>query len=336
MDYYIYELKFITPVHIGTGKLSSTDNVINADTIFSALCIQQNKMFGEDTVEEIVNWAKEGNFLISDAMPYIDKNKDNKKEKNLYIRKPLLDKLDSNEKDNMLDNIKKIKKIKFINIKSAEKYVKDTVDFIDNIEENKELDEIKSIKTKIQTMSSSRDMEKLKTGDMLPFKVATLNFEETTGLYIIVGLNNNIKGIKVKFEKLLDSLGRVGIGGKKSSGLGKFEVIKPKEKSDLKLTVKNDNNKDYNRFISLSTCMAKQEEIDTINGKAYKIIKRSGFIDSATYAHNYMKKENFYAFESGSIFEEKFEGDVFIVENNGKHNVYRYAKPIFLGVKVDE
>ena len=64
----------------------------------------------------------------------------------------------------------------------------------------------------------------------------------------------------------------------------------------------------------------------------YLLKKRGGFVVSEDYASEYLKKKDFYVFQSGSCFQEKFEGDIFDV-SAGSHPVYRYAKPFFMGVE---
>ena len=39
-----------------------------------------------------------------------------------------------------------------------------------------------------------------------------------------------------------------------------------------------------------------------------------------------------YVFAAGSCFKNEFEGDIYDVTNGGSHPVYRYAKPLFMGV----
>lgn len=38
------------------------------------------------------------------------------------------------------------------------------------------------------------------------------------------------------------------------------------------------------------------------------------------------------SFSAGSTFTKDFLGDVYDVSNNGRHSVYRYAKPMLMGV----
>jgi CRISPR-associated protein Csm4 len=44
------------------------------------------------------------------------------------------------------------------------------------------------------------------------------------------------------------------------------------------------------------------------------------------------KKRDFYSFAAGSVFQNKFEGDIFDVSIKGNHPVWRYAKPLFMAV----
>ena len=46
----------------------------------------------------------------------------------------------------------------------------------------------------------------------------------------------------------------------------------------------------------------------------------------------YFRKNDLYVFSAGSTFTKDFSGDVYDVSNNGRHSVYRYAKPMLMGV----
>ena len=64
----------------------------------------------------------------------------------------------------------------------------------------------------------------------------------------------------------------------------------------------------------------------------FQLIKRSGFVNSMTYADTFRKKKDFYGFVAGSCFKIPYQGDIYDVSIYGKHPVYRYAIPIFMGV----
>ena len=65
----------------------------------------------------------------------------------------------------------------------------------------------------------------------------------------------------------------------------------------------------------------------------YSVIKRSGFVASEQYADEHLRKHDLYVFSAGSCFLQKFNGDIFDVSSKGKHLVYRYAVPMFMGVE---
>ena len=50
-------------------------------------------------------------------------------------------------------------------------------------------------------------------------------------------------------------------------------------------------------------------------------------------SREWRRKKDLYVFNSGSTFTEKFEGDICDVSSGGAHPVYRYAKPLWLGVE---
>ena len=45
------------------------------------------------------------------------------------------------------------------------------------------------------------------------------------------------------------------------------------------------------------------------------------------------KKQTQFFLAAGSLFSQKYHGELFNVYNGGAHKVYRYSKPLFLGVK---
>ena len=126
-------------------------------------------------------------------------------------------------------------------------------------------------------------------------------------------------------------MGYIGIGGKRSSGLGKFkpELFKPSDEF-----INHISNDKYESYMTLSSCMATPSELEGVIENSYYLLhKRSGFVSSESYSDRNLKKKDFYAFKAGSCFSSKFYGDIYDVSYKGSHPVYRYAKPMFLGVK---
>ena len=86
-------------------------------------------------------------------------------------------------------------------------------------------------------------------------------------------------------------------------------------------------------MMSLSISLPKDDEIEKVCTEVqFQLIKRSGFVNSMTYADTFRKKKDFYGFVAGSCFKIPYQGDIYDVSIYGKHPVYRYAIPIFMGV----
>lgn len=307
MEYKIYKFHFQTAIHLGNGTLTDTSNRLMADTIFSAVCLEAVKKDTE-SLQQLVTWAKAGNLQISDAMPFINDT--------LYLPKPTLR---IQTEQNGDSNIKKaFKKLKYIPLDMLQQYLQG--DF-DPVLENTIL---KSLgKSEVRTLAAGRNKEEAE-----PFFVGTYRFSKGNGLYLIAGFST--KEVEKEFTEYLTGVSFIGIGGKRSAGLGKFSLeIEPFSADSLTVT-----GSQQAAYMALSVCMAKSEELtDLLENSSYTLIKRSGFISSETYAPEQRRKKDFYAFQSGSCFSRPFQGDVFDVSGNGKHPVYRYAKPMFLEVK---
>lgn len=79
--------------------------------------------------------------------------------------------------------------------------------------------------------------------------------------------------------------------------------------------------------------LPEDEELeDILKGATYSLLKRSGFIDSQTYATQQMRKSDIYVFSAGSCFVNTFKGKVIEERNGGTHPIFRYAKAFFMGV----
>lgn len=316
MKFKIYKMDFSTPVHFGNGALDDVKNLFLADTLFSALCIESLKNKGEEQLNKLVSLSKENKLLFSDAMPYI--------EDVLYLPKPFIKIETEQNGDSVLK--KQYKKLKFLPVNDLENYLKGSLD-VKKANQDFKLGEEK-INTKVVI---SRDKS-----DNKPYSVGTFEFykkdenNKKSGLYFLVGYENSDDLFFV--DDLLNSLGYTGIGGKISSGYGKFIAI-PNEADEKLLSLLNLENK--NKFISLSTCLPKDEELEgSLKGASYTLQKRSGFVASFDYSENFLKKKDLYTFSAGSSFDKIFSGDVFDVSNEGNHPVYRYAKPLFIGVNI--
>mgnify|MGYP003088169845 CR=1 FL=1 len=163
--------------------------------------------------------------------------------------------------------------------------------------------------------------------DTEPYHVGVYQFNAGNGLYIILGYENeNVLNLA---ESLLECLSYSGIGGRRSSGLGRFEFYNMKvDKSfEDRLT------RTGKEYMTLSVSLPEDDELEMVLNEAnYKLIKRSGFVSSYTYSDEYLRKKDLYVLDSGACVINKYKGSVYDVSVSGRHPVYRYAKPMFLEV----
>ena len=141
-----------------------------------------------------------------------------------------------------------------------------------------------------------------------------------------------------RLEKLLHALGTGGIGGKVSAGYGAFSienVILLNEPFDAQtqwlydaLTAKNPKH-----YLLLTTSLPADDELDNaLSGASYQITRRGGYVQSDTFSHTPQRKRTQYFLAAGAMLERPFAGALYSVAEAGAHPVYRYSKPMMLGV----
>lgn len=311
MRYDLLKLDFSTPVHFGGGQLNTAEMTFCADRLFSALCIEAMKKDGRKYLEEIYEAAKTGKLLFSDGLPYIGDT--------YYIPKPVA--RIEHERDESSSVIKKaFKKLSYIPVNKLDDFFGGS---IDPEAENEKFAGIGRFGKRY--LVSVRNGEE----DSKPYHVGDFTFNDNCGLYVILGCEND--DLYYEISELIEAIGYSGIGGKITSGMGKFSVSAKKVPEVMLKAFAGE----HDRYISLSVCMAKNDELeDALKNAGYVMLKRSGFINSYTYSDTFQKKSDFYCFAAGACFEKRFEGDVFDVSQGGSHPVWRYAKPLFMGVDI--
>lgn len=350
MQSYIFKLKFKSFVRFGQGRafggLTASNFSCCADTLFSALCCEILRSYGEKKMLDFVQEAKKGDLLISDMFPW--------KCDELYLPKPIIffKGIESNIKNNKRDDKensdrKFFKNVQYIPLNMFNKYFKyiKTGSAISSDMKNS-LAEQFAYELLIEKAAVGRD------GEAMPYTVSGWRFTDNSGLYFIVRTKNkdNISLLKT----ILDSLGISGIGGKKSTGMGKFELAE--EPVILNIKNKNTSNEsvDYDTYstvngyenlakmldseseyyMSLSVLSLSDSDFKSFEPKRsfYSLLPRTGFVYSKEYSNVPLKKKPVVMFAAGSCFEKPFEGDVIDLSDKGAHSVFRYGKGMYVGV----
>lgn len=309
MNYYIYKMNFISAVHFGVSSLEDSRTRFYADTLFSALCIEAKNQ-KEGMLDVFVEDVKAGNLLISDALPFIGDI--------YYLPKPAIRIEHGMEEGNSVRK-KAFKKLEYLPTEKLETYLNGKYDPI------QEVDQMCALGKHDMRVLASIAYE---AGETVPYRMDTFRFGEDCGLYILIGYREK-KSLKM-IEELLRALSYSGIGGKRSSGFGRFQM----EKKDLpeklwdRLALK-----EHGVYMTLSAALPGKKELEeAVKDASYSLVKRSGFVYSDSYADTFMRKKDLYMMKAGACFTNRFNGDIYDVSINGKHPVYRYAKPLFMEV----
>ena len=330
MSYFLIRLRFNTAVHFGASdsadSLSLSLDHILADTLFSALCHTASQLYGESEVERLISMAKTGSFKLSDTMPW---RVDEKGDDEWYLPKPMIH---SNHKTEIShDEQKKLKKLKWISVNDFQKYIDSVNDKVKFAPENEAAQfGFDECTTRVAVTESSGNT---------PYRVGLYRFCEECGLYIIAEIDDEYEE---RLASLFHALGCNGLGGKVTSGLGKFDFDAADDM--LKLDANNSYAPEWlHRALTnpsganmlLTSSLPRDDELEkSLDGASYLLVRRGGFAMSETFAPTPTKKRTQYFFRAGSMFERRYDGDVYIVGKGAAHSVYRYSKPIFLGVEV--
>lgn len=307
MEYKLYRLAFQNAVHFGKHNLDEGEYSCCADTLFSALC-QESLKIGKDVLQSFYQYAKNGSLLFSDLFPYMGDT--------YFIPKPMKQvRAKSGDGDSEIK--KAFKKLKYIPSELIDQYLQGTYD----VKNAPSLEALGYFEMK--TAAAVRGKEETE-----PYRIGTYYYQPGNGLYVIIGYQEH-EALELT-EKLLDGLSVSGIGGKRMSGLGRFELFPGKLPENFLKRLGESSG----QYMSLSVSLPKEEELESVmQGAAYLLCKRSGFVASGEYASEQMRKKDLYVFQAGACFAVRFEGDIYDVSGNGgRHPVYRYAKPMLMGV----
>ena len=315
MTHCLFKLEFSTPVHFGAGdyahSVESCRMNFAADTLFSALC---NIAVKSREIDRLVGLVRERKLSFSDSFPC--------KGDEFWLPKPML--TPKIERSGDPSARKKLKKLAFIPASGFSKYIA-SLSGKDGFDPDSAINDFGSFIVTTKAAIGPDEAE--------PYSVETFRFNEDCGLWFAVGYESRED---VRFaERLVRLLGLGGIGGKVSSGYGKFtltEVIKPdtakgSAKSLLSLIGKNGG-----RYMTLTTACAEDRELDrVVEGAEYQLVRRGGYAYSEK-SDRIMKKQTGYLFASGSTFTSEFDGGMPDVGISMPHPVWRYGIPIFIGV----
>ena len=294
MTYKMYIMNFHT-AHFGAGSLDSSKMTFAADRLFSALVLEAKKM---GKMEEFVSIAGQDDFVLTDAFPY---------QSGPFLPKPIG--FPKFEQPDLTTDVKEVrrqakmaKKLQFIPLDKFDSYVDGTL--------FKDADHaVTNIVTKNQPHVD---------GNL--FQVSTVRFRDESCLYVIAKESELL-------NELMTSLQYTGIGGKRSSGYGQFDltILDLPDSFKTRLTKAHQGS-----VMTLTTSLPVEKELEyAMETGSYLLSKSSGFAFSTETKENF-RKQDLYKFASGSTFSETYTGQIVDVRPlDFPHEVLNYAKPLF-------
>jgi CRISPR-associated protein Csm4 len=284
--------------HFGDGGLESSTISCGADTLYSALCINALRMGGQALLDELVASAT---LRLTDLLPYTGDR--------YLVPKPLR----SIHTESSSVQKKLAKKISFVPVEQLGDFLTGKAD----------LDELAGLQSRIgvhavaakASIHNGRD-------DAEPYRVTCFHFADDAGLWVLATGTESELGL---LSTLLHGL--AALGGERTSGYGAFTLTEAETPIELATSTTAAS------LMTLSVALPADDELDAVLADAtYRLVKRSGFISSATYAETPRRKRDLYKLAAGSVVTRPFDGVIADVGRGGAHPVYSYARPLFLAL----
>lgn len=335
MSYVLYTFRFMTPVHFGSaemgGKLERAGAVYTSDSLFSAICQELAQLGGTSDIEMFYDKVKNERILFSDLLPYCIGDNE---EYAFYMPKPVLlihpdaehpaADMETARKEATLR--KKQKKMKYIRAGEMKKYLQ-------TMKEGKPY-----ISPMPLELGEPELMERVncRGDEPLPYYVGTYTFAPNAGLYVVAYCRDDADQEWLGY--VLTSLGRTGIGGKRSSGLGKFEFSNDPLELDRNgrygddgalCAMLEDTGALYH--MCLSSILPETAELGTVVAGQYTVRRRSGFVAGSD---GNKKRDSVYMLCAGSCFTERLQGCITVTGETMGHPVWRSGKGLFVGLHI--
>ena len=149
----------------------------------------------------------------------------------------------------------------------------------------------------------------------------------------------NDDGLLDELVKTVELLGLGGIGGRRSSGFGKFVLRKAPFalndgcSGDAGVLYELLNNNESSLQMTLSILCPVEQQLDAVKQGAFSLMRRSGFVYNSE-TGGYEKRSSVYMIKAGACFARRIDGQVLEFATGAGHPVYRYGKALYMGLPV--
>jgi len=241
--YTVLRLEFETPVRFGTGRsasgLDSMSMTAASDQFFAAVCMEWIQLYDEDSLTEMIGNVQEGNIAFSSLFPWnqtIRLKPDLKTEIGpiaYYLPRPLVRGKKSVESDTQVK--KKLRKVLWIEAEAMQDYLEfvktgsgDPTSFQKSFGSEVVWDRVNTRSGadnelyRVAAWQFDRVIPWSKENKKKIIIDKKLLEQRVSGLYWIISCQD--ESMLKKLIEAANSLGYSGVGGKISSGLGKYIV----------------------------------------------------------------------------------------------------------------
>lgn len=333
MSYVIYPLRFDTPVHFGRagrgGRLEQAGMEYPADVLFSALCSELAAAGAWEHLGGLVERVRTRALLFSDLLPWQGGANE---EMQFFVPRPLLGEVfvtqeqeSYSETCRMASERKRQKRLKYIRASRMAAYV-EAAQCGATFEGAADFGE-----------ESLRQRVNCRGEEPLPYYVGQFDFHAEAGLYLLAYVQEEADADWL--QELLLWLGCSGIGGKRSSGYGKFRMEDDVIFLDEEGVYADDaalyamlEAKAAPWQMALSPVLPEEAALADVQAGQYRLRRCGGFITAPRGEAE--KKASVHLLDAGSCFPERIEGRLVSLGDYDGHAVWRYGLGLYAGVTV--
>lgn len=322
MSLWCVRLSFLDRVHFGSlgVGLESVEEVLHADSLYSALCHAWSAHFGASDLTALIDrFRQEPPFLFSSTSPFINDI--------FFLSKPMTPPPGFEQAETRLEYGKKVKKAAYLTRAHFSAWVQGRPFPFVELEKAAELLQQVSHKELIPRVALGRENNRSEI-----FHVGVLRFAGNAGLYFLMRLVDET--LLPQLRAALSLLGEMGLGGERAYGLGRFTVQIEQADSGWDFL----EGQAGARVLTLSPFCPPASDLDVVDETcSYGLVEKKGWIHSP-FTYQQLKRKTVVMFTAGSVFSCSLKGQVLDVtpaawDVESSHPVYRFALPFFIPVQ---
>ena len=345
---YLFELKFNHAVHFGSSVagfgIEEVDETCHSDTLFSGIINQIA------AVKHLIPNFNFTNFIEkfnSSLLPFRISSFGLVKGTEYFLPKPLIEPSIFTLDPSLNEYKKKFKKLKWVHLEDFNKWQKNMLSREDIKDYFVSYDNEPPLKAPAfyKTLSKAQHIQDRETNATQIYHTGQLFYNEDVYPYFIVDFNSELFSWEW-FTEAIVLLGIAGLGGRRSSGYGKFnlryepiliggdESEWPKKvegstrhKKAIKLWDNVLNYQAEGRYLFSLFSPKTISECDYIS---YKLLMRKGWFFSNSSFYQ-MKRRTVYMFSEGSLLNRFVEGELINISPDelpeSHHKIYRAGLP---------